>query len=63
MPTDDIHMNQAGFEDEWLTFLRNYVKPFVEAAYPGYYSKVSWSLGFGEKNRPPMEEYQDKVLY
>ncbi|XP_041842108.1 multifunctional procollagen lysine hydroxylase and glycosyltransferase LH3 isoform X2 [Melanotaenia boesemani] len=40
VPTVDIHMNQIGFEKEWLKFLREYIVPVTEKLYPGYYPKV-----------------------
>lgn len=40
VPTVDIHMNQVGFEKEWLKFLREYIVPVTEKLYPGYYPKV-----------------------
>uniref|UniRef100_K7GBB8 Procollagen-lysine,2-oxoglutarate 5-dioxygenase 3 n=1 Tax=Pelodiscus sinensis TaxID=13735 RepID=K7GBB8_PELSI len=40
VPTDDIHMNQIGFEREWLHFLREFIAPVTEQLYPGYYTKV-----------------------
>lgn len=44
VPTVDIHMNQIGFEKEWLKFLKDYIVPITEKLYPGYYPKVlDWS--------------------
>ncbi|XP_049424197.1 multifunctional procollagen lysine hydroxylase and glycosyltransferase LH3 isoform X7 [Epinephelus fuscoguttatus] len=40
VPTVDIHMNQIGFEKEWMKFLREYIVPVTEKLYPGYYPKV-----------------------
>ena len=40
VPTVDIHMNQIGFEKEWLKFLRDYIVPVTEKLYPGYYPRV-----------------------
>lgn len=40
VPTVDIHMNQIGFEKEWLKFLKEYIVPVTERLYPGYYPKV-----------------------
>ena len=41
MPTRDIHMNQIGFEENWLAFIRSYVVPVSEKVYGGYVSRVS----------------------
>jgi len=37
VPTVDIHMNQIGFEQHWLEFLRLYVEPLQTRVYIGYY--------------------------
>lgn len=44
VPTVDIHMNQIGFEKEWLKFLREYITPVTEKLYPGYYPKVGTAV-------------------
>lgn len=41
MPTRDIHMKQVGMEEQWLEFLRAYVKPLVENEFVGFQSDVS----------------------
>ena len=41
VPTRDIHMNQIGFEQQWLELIRSYVVPVQIKVYPGYYSRVS----------------------
>lgn len=45
VPTVDIHMNQIGFEKEWLKFLKEYISPVTEKLYPGYYPKVHTITG------------------
>lgn len=37
VPTVDIHMNQIGFEQHWLYFLRQYITPIQEKIFVGYY--------------------------
>ncbi|KAK3104424.1 hypothetical protein FSP39_001801, partial [Pinctada imbricata] len=37
VPTVDTHMKQIGMEDEWLQFLKNYVRPLQEKVFIGYY--------------------------
>ena len=39
-------MNQVGYEKEWLYLLDMYVRPLQEAAFVGYYQKVSISIDF-----------------
>ena len=40
VPTRDIHMTQIKMEEQWLEFLRLYVKPLVEERFIGYSSNV-----------------------
>lgn len=41
VPTRDIHMNQIGYEQHWLYFLRQYITPMQEKIFIGYYQDVS----------------------
>ena len=41
VPTRDIHMNQIGYEQHWLYFLRQYITPMQEKIFVGYYHDVS----------------------
>ncbi|KAL4631429.1 procollagen-lysine,2-oxoglutarate 5-dioxygenase 3-like [Arapaima gigas] len=52
VPTVDIHMNQIGFEKEWLKFLKDYIVPVTEKLYPGYYSKGHAIMNFVVRYRP-----------
>lgn len=47
VPTRDIHMNQIGFDESWLEFIRSYVVPVNGKVFPGYHSKVSSCGGVG----------------
>ena len=49
MPTQDIHMNQIGFEEHWLEVIRSYVVPVNGKVFPGYYSKVSRYCSIGSE--------------
>jgi hypothetical protein len=40
VPTRDIHMNQVGYEQQWLHFLDTYVRPLQEAVFAGYFHRV-----------------------
>ncbi|PRD31997.1 UNVERIFIED_CONTAM: Procollagen-lysine,2-oxoglutarate 5-dioxygenase 1 [Trichonephila clavipes] len=42
VPTRDIHMNQVGFEQHWLYFLREYIRPVQEKIFIGYTHDVSY---------------------
>ena len=47
VPTIDIHMNQIGYEKEWLKFLDKYVRPLQEKVYVGYFhSVINFNLHF-----------------
>uniref|UniRef100_A0A3P9AIJ4 procollagen-lysine 5-dioxygenase n=1 Tax=Esox lucius TaxID=8010 RepID=A0A3P9AIJ4_ESOLU len=52
VPTVDIHMNQIGFEKEWLKFLKEYIVPVTEKLYPGYYPKAQAVMNFVVRYRP-----------
>ncbi|XP_034020441.1 multifunctional procollagen lysine hydroxylase and glycosyltransferase LH3 [Thalassophryne amazonica] len=52
VPTVDIHMNQIGFEKEWLKFLKEYIAPVTEKLYPGYYAKAHAIMNFVVRYRP-----------
>lgn len=46
VPTDDIHMNQIGWEDEWKAILFTYMKPLVEMEYWGYNTECKSHMMF-----------------
>ncbi|KAI3376196.1 hypothetical protein L3Q82_016396, partial [Scortum barcoo] len=52
VPTVDIHMNQIGFEKEWLKFLKEFIVPVTEKLYPGYYPKAQAIMNFVVRYRP-----------
>uniref|UniRef100_A0AAZ3PL43 PLOD1-3-like GT domain-containing protein n=1 Tax=Oncorhynchus tshawytscha TaxID=74940 RepID=A0AAZ3PL43_ONCTS len=52
VPTVDIHMNQIGFEKEWLKFLKEYISPVTEKLYPGYFPKAQAVMNFVVRYRP-----------
>ena len=41
VPTVDIHMNQIGYNKEWLYFLKIYASPLQQKFFTGYYREVS----------------------
>ncbi|KAM4564296.1 multifunctional procollagen lysine hydroxylase and glycosyltransferase LH3 [Fundulus diaphanus] len=57
VPTVDIHMNQVGFEKEWLKFLKDYIAPVTEKLYPGYYPKAHSIMNFVVRYRPDEQPY------
>ncbi|KAG8445321.1 hypothetical protein GDO86_010202 [Hymenochirus boettgeri] len=40
VPTDDIHMKQIEFDNEWLHFIREFIAPVTLKVFAGYYTKV-----------------------
>lgn len=52
VPTVDIHMNQIGFEKEWLKFLKDFIVPVTEKLYPGYYPRAQAVMNFVVRYRP-----------
>ncbi|XP_058480567.1 multifunctional procollagen lysine hydroxylase and glycosyltransferase LH3 [Solea solea] len=57
VPTVDIHMNQIGFEKEWLKFLKEYIAPVTEKLYPGYYPKAQAIMNFVVRYRPDEQPF------
>jgi len=41
VPTVDIHMNQIGYNKEWLYFLKIYASPLQQKFFLGYHREVS----------------------
>ncbi|KAF1765200.1 hypothetical protein GCK72_005152 [Caenorhabditis remanei] len=53
VPTRDIHMNQVGFERQWLYFLDTYVRPVQEKTFIGYYHQpVESNMMFVVRYKP-----------
>uniref|UniRef100_A0A7N9AMV3 procollagen-lysine 5-dioxygenase n=1 Tax=Mastacembelus armatus TaxID=205130 RepID=A0A7N9AMV3_9TELE len=57
VPTVDIHMNQIGFEKEWLKFLKEYIVPITEKLYPGYYPRAQAIMNFVVRYRPDEQPF------
>ncbi|XP_032824307.2 procollagen-lysine,2-oxoglutarate 5-dioxygenase 1-like [Petromyzon marinus] len=57
VPTDDIHMGQIGFHDQWLAFLRRFIKPVVEKMYKGYVTESLSVLSFVVRYRPDRQPF------
>uniref|UniRef100_F6R0G9 procollagen-lysine 5-dioxygenase n=2 Tax=Ornithorhynchus anatinus TaxID=9258 RepID=F6R0G9_ORNAN len=52
VPTVDIHMNQVGYEKEWLKVLSEYIAPMTESLFPGYHTKARAVMNFVVRYRP-----------
>ncbi|KXJ12678.1 Procollagen-lysine,2-oxoglutarate 5-dioxygenase 3 [Exaiptasia diaphana] len=57
VPTVDIHMNQVGYEAEWLHTLKKYVVPINNRLFPGYYSDGRAIMNFVVKYTPSGQYY------
>jgi len=57
VPTVDIHMNQIGFEQQWLYFLREYIIPYSARAFEGYVSEGKAIMNFVVRYRPGEQDY------
>ena len=45
-PTQDIHMNQFDFEDEWIYIMKEYIRPYILRVYDGVTIKGEINLAF-----------------
>ncbi|XP_011050655.1 PREDICTED: procollagen-lysine,2-oxoglutarate 5-dioxygenase 1 isoform X1 [Acromyrmex echinatior] len=53
VPTRDIHMNQVQYDQQWLYFLKEYVRPLQEFIFTGYFHDPPRSLmNFVVRYRP-----------
>ncbi|KAH7693858.1 Procollagen-lysine,2-oxoglutarate 5-dioxygenase precursor [Aphelenchoides avenae] len=53
VPTRDIHMNQVGFDAQWLAIMDEYVAPIQEKTFIGYYQRpVKANMMFVVRYRP-----------
>jgi hypothetical protein len=53
VPTVDIHMNQVGYDAQWLEFMRLYVEPLQAKVYTGYYHYPPYaSMNFAVRYKP-----------
>lgn len=57
VPTVDIHMNQIGFEKQWLTMLKDYVSKMVTRYFSGYHSHNEAIMNFVVKYTPNGQFY------
>ncbi len=40
VPTVDIHMNQVGWNEHWLYFVKRFIQPMQQKIFIGYYHDV-----------------------
>ncbi|EFN70276.1 Procollagen-lysine,2-oxoglutarate 5-dioxygenase 3 [Camponotus floridanus] len=60
VPTRDIHMNQIQYEQQWLYFLKEYVRPLQERVFTGYYHDDS-RLESGYEAVPTRDIHMNQV--
>jgi len=46
VPTQDIHMNQFGWEEQWVYVLKNVLAPLIERQYRGISFKAEINIAF-----------------
>ncbi|RWS26833.1 Procollagen-lysine:2-oxoglutarate 5-dioxygenase 3-like protein [Leptotrombidium deliense] len=68
VPTRDIHMNQVGFEQQWLYFLREYIRPVQEKIYTGYFhdpprSLMNFVVRYHPNEQPSLRPHHDSSTY
>jgi len=56
VPTVDIHMNQIGFEKQWLYFLREFIVPYNAKVFKGYHSEGKAIMNFLVRYRPDEQD-------
>jgi len=59
VPTVDIHMNQIGFERQWLYFLREFIVPYNAKLFKGYHSEGKAIMNFLVRYHP---NEQDRLM-
>jgi len=57
VPTRDIHMNQVGYEKQWLHFLKTYPAEIVNKVYTGFYPKAQSSMMFVVRYKPDEQPF------
>jgi len=68
VPTRDIHMNQLGFDDEWLYILDTYVRPLQESTFIGYShvpprSIMNFMVRYRPDEQPYLRPHHDSSTY
>ncbi|XP_019882579.1 procollagen-lysine,2-oxoglutarate 5-dioxygenase 1 isoform X1 [Camponotus floridanus] len=68
VPTRDIHMNQIQYEQQWLYFLKEYVRPLQERVFTGYYhdpprSLMNFVVRYRPDEQPFLRPHHDSSTY
>ncbi|CAG2118042.1 unnamed protein product [Medioppia subpectinata] len=68
VPTRDIHMSQVGFEQHWLYFLREYIRPVQEKLFVGYHHDppkaiMNFVVRYHPNEQPSLRPHHDASTY
>ncbi|KAH0954090.1 hypothetical protein HN011_010425 [Eciton burchellii] len=68
VPTRDIHMNQVQYEQQWLYFLKEYIRPLQELVFTGYYhdpprSLMNFVVRYRPDEQPSLRPHHDSSTY
>ena len=68
VPTRDIHMNQIGYEAQWLYILDFYVRPLQETVFVGYFhqppkSLMNFIVRYRPDEQPFLRPHHDSSTY
>lgn len=68
VPTRDIHMNQVGMEQQWLYFLREYIRPVQEKIFLGYThdppkAMMNFVVRYRPDEQPFLRPHHDSSTY
>ncbi|XP_064610381.1 procollagen-lysine,2-oxoglutarate 5-dioxygenase 1-like isoform X2 [Liolophura sinensis] len=68
VPTIDIHMNQIGYEREWLYIIQKYVSPIQQKAFTGYFhdpptSIMNFVVRYKPDEQPSLRPHHDSSTY
>jgi len=68
VPTRDIHMNQIGYDTEWLYILDTYIRPLQEHVFVGYFhrpprSMMNFIVRYRPDEQPNLKPHHDSSTY
>jgi procollagen-lysine,2-oxoglutarate 5-dioxygenase len=68
VPTRDIHMNQIGYDAEWMYVLDFYVRPLQETVFIGYFhnpprSTMNFMVRYRPDEQPSLRPHHDSSTY
>jgi len=68
VPTRDIHMNQVGFERQWLYILDEFVRPMQEKVFIGYFHRpaeavMNFVVRYRPDEQPSLRPHHDASTY